>query len=241
MTNELAVSEIESTPITKETIRAYVCKEATDQELVYFMTLCKAQNLNPFLKEAYLVKYGTYPATQIVAKDVFLKRANKNQDYAGFKAGVIVLRSETVVYQVGSMILSDDKILGGWSEVYRNGREPTRIEVSFDEYKGTTKDGKLNKQWDSKPGTMIRKVALVQAHREAFPHSFQGMYDESELSAIQRGHVASPEKPAIEMPKPIVEETTEEPAQEPTPTQSDTHEKSALSGMSEIRETQWIT
>ena len=30
--------------------------------------------------------------------------------------------------------------------------------------------------WASKPATMIRKVALVQALREAFPEDLQGMY-----------------------------------------------------------------
>ena len=31
------------------------------------------------------------------------------------------------------------------------------------------------------PATMIRKVALVQALREAFPSELSGMYDQSEM------------------------------------------------------------
>lgn len=35
--------------------------------------------------------------------------------------------------------------------------------------------------WVKMPATMIRKVALVQGLREAFPDKFQGMYDQSEM------------------------------------------------------------
>lgn len=55
------------------------------------------------------------------------------------------------------------------------------MEVPFDEYAGRKKDGSLNRQWSAKPATMIRKVALVQALREAFPQTFGGMYDADEV------------------------------------------------------------
>ena len=35
--------------------------------------------------------------------------------------------------------------------------------------------------WAKMPATMIRKVAIVSALREAFPDKFQGMYDQSEM------------------------------------------------------------
>ena len=50
--------------------------QITDQEVVYFINLCKSQGLNPFIKDCYLIKYGnTTPAQMVVSKDVFLKRA----------------------------------------------------------------------------------------------------------------------------------------------------------------------
>ena len=46
----------------------------TDQEIMYFMKLCKARNLNPFVKDAYLIKYTDKdPATVVVAKDAIEK------------------------------------------------------------------------------------------------------------------------------------------------------------------------
>ena len=45
--------------------------KVTDAEVKMFVELCKAQRLNPFLREAYLVKFGSNPAQIIVGKDVF--------------------------------------------------------------------------------------------------------------------------------------------------------------------------
>lgn len=64
--------------------------KVTDAEVKMFTELCKAQRLNPFLREAYLVKFGSNPAQIIVGKDVFLKRARSNPRFKGFKAGIIV-------------------------------------------------------------------------------------------------------------------------------------------------------
>ena len=77
------------------------------------------------------------------------------------------------------------------------------MEVSFDEYAGKKKDGSLNSQWSKKPATMIRKVAAVQALREAFPQSFAGMYVAEEMGAAEpeyaAGDVIDPQtQPAIE-------------------------------------------
>ena len=50
----------------------------------------------------------------------------------------------------------------------------------MEEYAGRKKDGSMNGQWSKKPATMIRKVALVQALREAFPKALGGMYTAEE-------------------------------------------------------------
>ena len=48
----------------------------TDEEIMYFMKLCKARNLNPFVRDAYLIKYSDKDAASIVvAKDAIEKRA----------------------------------------------------------------------------------------------------------------------------------------------------------------------
>lgn len=155
----------------------------TDSEVMMFISLCKYQHLNPFVREAYLVKYGNSPATIVTGKDTFLKRANRNAKYRGKEDGIIVKRTDgTVEYRNGTFRENDEKIIGGWAKVYIDGREkPEMSTVSFDEYAARKKDGTLNSQWAGKPATMIRKVAVVQALREAFPEDFGALYSPEEV------------------------------------------------------------
>ena len=161
----------------------------TFQEVAMFMNLCKFSGLNPWLKEAYLIKYGSNePATLVTGKDAFQKRAEDHPAFDGAEAGIIVHNKETgeVTYRIGTMKFPEEEILGGYAEVWRKDRShSTRIEVSFEEYAGRKKDGTLNGQWSKKPATMIRKVALVQALREAFPKSFGGMYAAEEQGEVE--------------------------------------------------------
>lgn len=180
----------EKVKLSPATIRKYLVSgngEVTDQEVVMFMSLCKYQKLNPFLKEAYLIKFGNSPATIVTGKDVFTKRAKRNPNYAGKQAGIIVEKEDgTIEEREGSMALEGEKIVGGWAKIYIKGYEkPEYASVSFDEYAGRKSDGTLNSQWKSKPATMIRKVAVVQALREAFPEDFGGLYSEEELSQAE--------------------------------------------------------
>lgn len=163
-------------------IRKYVCPKATDQEAFTFLQLCKAQNLNPFLREAYLVKYGDEAATIITGKDTFTKRADRIPQYDGFKAGIIVLSNGKVQYREGSFMVKGESLLGGWAEVYRKDRStPFRNEVALEEYERRKKDGTVMSNWKTMPATMIRKVALVQSLREAFPDELGGLYSPEEM------------------------------------------------------------
>lgn len=185
-----AVTEYESNgevvKLSPQTIRNYLVSgggAVTDQEIMMFMSLCRFQHLNPFLKEAYLIKYGNSPATIVTGKDVFTKRAKRNKDYAGKQAGIIVTDSTGAVEErEGTLVLPGETIVGGWAKVYIKGYEqPEYAAVSFNEYAGRKSNGELNSQWASKPATMIRKVALVQALREAFPEDYSGLYSPEEI------------------------------------------------------------
>lgn len=157
----------------------------TDQEVMMFLMLCRNAQLDPFRREAYLIKYGNASATIVIGKDTFTKRAEAHPDHRGMQAGVIVERNGDLVEQVGSFVLDTDKILGGWAKVWKRERqEPYYITVSFEEYVGRKGNGEINSQWKAKPATMIRKVALVQALREAYPDVLGGMYDTAEMSHV---------------------------------------------------------
>lgn len=154
----------------------------SDQEVVMFLNLCKFNRLNPFLREAYLIKYGNSPATMVVGKDAITKRAMRNPNYEGQQAGVVVLKEDgELENRIGTIHLDNESLVGGWACVYVKGyKHPIEITVQFDEYV-QMKDGKPTSNWKAKPGTMIRKVALTQALREAFPEDLGSMYAPEEM------------------------------------------------------------
>lgn len=174
--------------------------QVTDQEVMMFLSLCKFQKLNPFLKEAYLIKYGTQPATIVTGKEAFMKRAMRNPNYAGQEAGVVIVTDETGVMEnrVGTIVLEGETLVGGWAKVYVKGwTQPLMVTVSFEEY-CLKKDGKPASNWAVKPATMIRKVALVQALREAFPEDLGGMYTAEESGEAEMPLDITPPEEAAE-------------------------------------------
>ena len=151
----------------------------TDQDLTQFISICKYNQLNPFLGEAYLVKFGTQPAQMIVSKEALMKRAEACEQYEGIQAGVIVLRDNVQVELEGSFYLPTDTLIGGWAKVYRSDRKyPAVARVRLDEY------DKKQSTWSEKQSTMISKVAKVQALREAFPAQIGAMYTAEETKII---------------------------------------------------------
>lgn len=173
--------------LTADTVRRYISKEANEQEILMFIELCKAQKLNPFVRDAYLVKYGSNPAQIIVGKDVFIKRANSNPNFDGMKAGIVVLdKNGQIVEREGALKLRGEELVGGWCEVYlKDKKVPIRTLVSFDEYAQRTKTGQLNSMWQNKGATMIRKVAQSHALREAFPEDLRGLYQQEEMGVVE--------------------------------------------------------
>lgn len=171
--------------LTPKTIAKVICgnENVTPIEIKLFAELCKARHLNPFLREAYLIKYGTNPATIVVGKEVFTRRAMKNARFKGYQAGVYVMNEDgEVAEREGSLTLPGETVIGGWCKVFIKDYDvPMFDAVAFDEYAGRKRDGSLNSNWASKPATMIRKVAIVHALREAFPEDLGGLYDQSEM------------------------------------------------------------
>ena len=170
-----------SVSLTAEIVRKYFCKNATDEEAFMFIQLCACRNLNPFTHEVYMIKYGQ-SASMVVGIEAFQKRAEQHKQYDGLKNGVIITtQTGELVYRAGTLCLPGEKLVGGWAEVYRKDRkEPTRIEVSLEEYI-QIKDGRPTRFWEKMPGTMIAKVARSQALRQAFTTEMGGMYAEEEL------------------------------------------------------------
>lgn len=166
--------------LSYQIVRDFLTKgngNVSDQDLTQFISICKYNQLNPFLQEAYLIKYGQQPAQMIVSKEALMKRAEANDQYSGIKGGIIVMRQNEPVELEGTFYMPGDKLVGGWAQVYRRDRDfPTIAKVRLEEY------DKKQSTWNEKPSTMISKVAKVQALREAFPAQLGAMYTAEEQS-----------------------------------------------------------
>ena len=168
--------------VTADDVRNLICPNADQKEVALFLQLCKSQRLNPFVKDAYLVKYGSNPAQMITNYQVFNRRACKNENYGGIENGVTVLRNGEIVHKDGSAVYkaAGETLLGGWAKVYfKDGRKPAYAEVALDDYS----TGKSN--WSKMPGVMIEKCAKAAAWRLAFPDDFQGMYVSEEMQQVE--------------------------------------------------------
>lgn len=181
----------EEITLTRNIVRQYLCRgdaaNVTDAEIVQFMFLCKVNGLNPFVADAYLVKYKNSPAQLITSKSAFMKRAETGPNYEGYQAGVVVLRENKIEEVEGSLLFPGDKLIGGWAKVYRSDRKfPSVARVGLSEYSSG------QSTWAGKPATMIRKVAIAQAFREAYPINLGGIYTPEEVTPEDQSQPAAP-------------------------------------------------
>ena len=170
--------EIKLTPnIVKEYIVGDKEAKITNQEFKMFATLCRARKLNPFLREAYCIKYGDSPATIVVGKDAILKRATLHPQFDGFKSGVIVKTPEgEVINRNGCFKLDTEELVGAWCEVFR--KDWSNSVFASCSLAETRQNSPV---WHKQPCVMIEKTALVRALRSAFVEDLAGMYDTAEM------------------------------------------------------------
>ncbi len=189
--NNLAVvyeADGQQIKLTPKIVQDYIVgtsAQITMPEFKFFTELCKVRGLNPFLREAYCIKYSNKtPATIVVGKDAILKRAVLNPKYNGMKSGIIVTNENgEEKKRTGTFKLPTETLVGGWAEVFRKDWENSiEASVSLEEAIQRKSDGEPNSNWTKQPATMIEKVAKVRALREAFVEDLGGMYEAEEMN-----------------------------------------------------------
>ena len=129
-----------------------------------FVEIASAFQLNPFIREIYGIPYGDN-FNIIVGYEVYLKRAETSGQLAGWRAWTE----------------GEGSNIKGCVEISRKDWEkPFYHEVYLEEY------DQKNSMWKSKPRTMIKKVAIAQGFRMAFPVELGGIpYTADELPSIE--------------------------------------------------------
>lgn len=236
----------EQVEINENLVKNYLVHGEADrvslQEIRMFISLCKYQHLNPFLNEAYIIKFGNKPAQLIVGKEAFMKRAEQNPKYEGVKAGLIIVRNKKIEYTKGAFMLPTDHLVGAWAEVKRKDRkDPHHIEISFEEFKkqkynSKTKQLELQSTWKSMPATMIRKTAIVNALREAFPETLGGMYTEDDKDPVESNEPADTNAKQDEKGEKLARKLAKDPEEKPTPKQTDNADAKQAQKFEEVKD-----
>lgn len=154
MSEELAVYKTEIMTLSIEDVKKFITPNATDKELFMFMGIAKSYGLNPLKREIHFVKYGTTPASIIVGYEIYLKRAERTGKLDGWKCWIE--KDEIGEKAVIEIKRKDQSLPIRW-EVYRK---------EFDKQQST---------WKTMPMFMLKKVAIAQGFRLAFPDDLGGM------------------------------------------------------------------
>ena len=225
-------------PVSEKTISDYLqafglASELTKNEVSQFVEVAKAFQLNPFKREIYCVPYGEGDKRKlsiITGYETYLKRADLNPAFNGYETtikGRFIPGKVTRKGKNGGTYQADALVPDGEvfceCKVYRKDRSvPTKVEIDFNEY------NQHNSMWESKPRTMIEKVAIAQAFRKAFPNDMGGMpYTSEELPdemTTIRDVTPAPAEEAVQTPPEATVTKPENIQTEPTKAKA-THEQ----------------
>lgn len=179
------LGEVEPIHLTLGRVKTFLCiptksgKMPTDEQVMKYMMLCKAQCLNPWVNDAYLVGYDGKDGPQfslITAHQAILKRAEASPEFDGLESGVIVAKGDVVTERQGDLVLKGEAIVGAWARVHRRDRSIP----SYDSLNLSTFDTGRSR-WAADPAGMIVKCAEASALRKAFPSTLAAMYCKEEM------------------------------------------------------------
>lgn len=164
-------------------------KTPSEGDIIKFMMLCKARELNPWVKDAYLIGYDTQGGqgppsfTLITAIQALEKRAEANTNFDGIQSGVIVREQESreTVFREGDLTLEGEQLIGGWAKVFRKDRD----KPFYQALDVKTYDTGFSR-WKADKAGMIVKCAEAGAYRTAFPTQLGHLYTQEEAGAIMR-------------------------------------------------------
>ncbi len=154
-----------------ELIRKKVAPRASEEEFNLFLYQAAAYGLNPLLNEMWCIKYSeSAPASIFVSFSGLLKKVAQSGEFNGFREKVEWTDEENVIPK--------------WVEVeaYRKGMDhPITFRAYLKTFMRYKRDGEPTEAWKTMPYVMLRKVAIVNALRQAFPDVIGALYIPEEM------------------------------------------------------------
>lgn len=171
----------------QEEMKKLICKvKLSEVEFATFIELGKATQLNPFLKEIWVVKYDEKsPASIFIGRDGYRKAAQRDPEYDFHETDAVysndTFKRNSITGEINHEYNLKDRgeLLGAYCIVKRKSSErPSYTWVKLSEY-STGKS--LWNPATGKPETMIKKVAECQGLRACFQDLLGGTYSQEEM------------------------------------------------------------
>jgi len=168
-------AQLSEQKIQKETILEYLkvfgfTKSLSEAEQNQFIQTALAGNLDPFKREIYIAVYGegdNRKLSILTGYQVYLKRAERTGNLDGWRAW---LEGDGPQMKAIVEIFRKD-----WSHSFTH-------EVYWEEAVQKKKDGNPTQFWAKQPRFQLRKVAVAQGFRLAFPDELGSLpYESSEV------------------------------------------------------------
>lgn len=170
-------------------IKSIFAPKLNSLEFQFFIGMGKANDLNPFLREIWAIKYAdNAPAQIFIGRDGYRKSAQRHPDYQTHIVESIH-ENDDFKYDNGNVShgygAKRGRLMGAYCLVYKNSCErPFYVYCDLKEY---TTGKSLWHPETGKPITMIKKVAEAQGLRMAFQEQYAGTYSEHERTEIIEG------------------------------------------------------
>ncbi len=148
-----------------------VAKGTTNAEFGLFLYQAWRLDLDPLTKEIWCVKYGNEPAAIFASFSGIQKKAMKSGEWDGYEISM-----DPPVLKNGEYPQSVT------CTMYRKGvSHPVVFTARWAEFARYKKDGTLQSNWQSMPTIMLRKCAIANAIRQAFPDHVGSIYTPEEM------------------------------------------------------------
>lgn len=197
-----------------EVLRRFICVDfkgqaPTDGELMFFMLYCKRYGLDPFAKQAHLLKTKNGPQV-CLGIDGMRIRAAQSGEYGGQDEPAFELDPRGAVVACKVVV----------HRIVQGQRVPFPAVAWMAESRGTSP------VWSQRPRGMLEKCAEAKALRKAFPDRVGAFYAPEELDGHQDAPVRKATATAADLnarlaaksaPAPTDADFTEAPAPEPAP------------------------
>lgn len=167
------------------TIRKMIHPDAGTPELVMFLSVCQRYQLDPFLKEIWLVK-AEGRLIVMTGRDAYLKAARRDEGFVGYDSGVvhendafeIIRDAEDVVVKHHIKSMDRGKLVGAYCVAYHKTRRPVVVVRAWSDYEHLWSDDR-KKNWKLYGPDMIEARVLTAALRRQYQLS--GLYVQEEF------------------------------------------------------------